>query len=165
MASRFLLTLALLGLAARVAAGSAEPPPRSASTAAIEIARESQAQWRIGPLTLRTRETRAIRVRAELLAGGRVVARLRVDPATGGFLAEDQRPSSTAAPPDLVRLRAEVERELAHLEIGGWAWPSYHGRAWAVPLRYRERVVGKIKVDVQGRRLLARERHDQEDDD
>ena len=165
MRTRSLLTLALLALAAQVAAGPAEPPPRSVSTTAIEIARESRAQWRIGALTLRTRESRPIRVRVELLAGGSVVARLRVDPVTGGFLSEDQRPGSTAAPPDLARLRGAVERELAHLEIGGWAWPSEHGRAWAVPLRYHERVVGKLKVDVQRKRLLAREHNNQEEDD
>ena len=99
-----------------------------------------------------------------MLSGGAVVAWLRVNPETGGFLAKDERAQVLGGSLDLDRLRGEVERELGHLAIGGWAWPSEHGHAWGVPLRYQGRVVGRLKVDVQQRRLLAVRDHDEDDD-
>lgn len=155
--------VALLPLVLASASAASEPAP-SGSATALEIARATRAAWRPGRLTLDQREGRSPRVRAEILSGGAVVARLRVNPETGGFLAKDERVQAPVGSLDLGRLRGEVERELGRLEVGGWAWPSEHGRAWGVPLRYQGRVVGRLKVDVQQRRLLAVRDHDDDDD-
>jgi len=157
-------SVALLLLLIIAAGAAASEPARSRAAEALEIARASRAGWRLGRLTVETRQDRPPRVRAELMSSGAVVARLRVDPATGGFLAKDERAQAVTTPRDLDRLRSDVERELGRLDVGGWTWPSEHGRAWGVPVRYRERVVGRLKVDVQERRLLAERNHDEDDD-
>ena len=155
--------VALLPLVLASASAASEPAP-SGSAAALEIARATRSEWRLGRLMLDQREGRPPRVWAEILSGGAVVARLRVNPETGGFLAKDERVQPPVTSLDLARLRGEVEHELGRLEVGGWAWPSEHGRAWGVPLRYQGRVVGRLKVDVQQRRLLAVHDHDDDDD-
>jgi len=155
---------ALLPLLVLVGTAAASEPAPGGSAAALDIARATRAEWRLGRLTLERREGRQTRVRAEVMSGGVVVAKLRVDPATGGFLAKDERAQISSASPELGRLRGDVERELGRVEVGGWAWPSKHGRAWGVPLRYQGRVVGKLKVDVRQRKLLET-RSDDEDDD
>jgi hypothetical protein len=93
-----------------------------------------------------------------------VVAKLRVDPATGGFLAKDEHAQISSASPELGRLRGDVERELGRVEVGGWAWPSKHAQAWGVPLRYQGRVIGKLEVDVRQRKLLETRSKDEDDD-
>ena len=145
------------------AAAASEPAP-GASAAALDIARATRADWRLGRLTLEKREGRQPRVRAEVMLGGAVVARLRVDPATGGFLAEDERAQRSIASPDIGRLRGDVERALGRVEVGGWAWPSKHGQAWGVPLRYQGRVVGKLTVDVRQTKLLSTRSEDEDDE-
>lgn len=158
---------ALLPLLVLAGAAAASEPAPGGSAAALDIARATRAEWRLGRLILERREGRQPRVRAEVMSGGAVVARLRVDPATGGFLAKDKRAQTSSASPELGRLRGDVERELGRVEVGGWAWPSKHGRAWGVPLRYQGRVIGKLTVDVRQRKLLATRSEDEgeEDDD
>ncbi len=119
------------------------------SAEALRLARESRAHWTLGQLEVRHRRCRFPRVRAELLDSGRVVARLRVDPATGGILAEDECPTRGGDLENLATLRSTVERALHQLEIGNWTWPAEQGRAWGVPLRYGDRVVGTLKIDVR----------------
>ena len=162
MKTRWFPALLPLLVLAHAAAASESTPGGSA--AALDIARATQPEWRLGRLTLERREGRQPRVRAEVMSGGAVVARLRVDPATGGFLAEDERAQSSITSPELDRLRGDVERALGRVEVGGWAWPSKHGQAWGVPLRYQGRVVGKIKVDVRQRKLLATRSEDEDDE-
>jgi hypothetical protein len=162
MKTRWPATLLPLLVLAGAAAGS-EPSP-GVSTVALDIARATRAEWRLGRLMIERREGRQPRVRAEVMSDGTVVARLRVDPATGGFLQKDERAQTSSASPDLGRLRGDVERALGSVEVGGWAWPSKHALAWSVPLRYQGRVVGKLTVDVRQRKLLAT-RNDDEDDD
>lgn len=154
----------LLSLSVLAGGAAASEPAPGVSAAALEIARATRAEWRLGRLMVERREGRQPRVRAEVMSGGAVVARLRVDPATGGFLAKEQRAQTSSASPELDRLRGAVERELGRVEIGDWAWPSKHAQAWGVPLRYQGRVVGKLKVDVRQRKLLET-RSDDEDDD
>jgi hypothetical protein len=154
----------LLPLLVLVGAAAASEPAPGGSAAALDIARATRAEWRLGRLMLERREGRQPRVRAEVMSDGAVVARLRVDPATGGFLAKDERAQTPSASPELDRLRGDVERALGRVEVGEWAWPSKHGQAWGVPLRYQGRVVGKLTVDVRQRKLLAT-RSDDEDDD
>jgi hypothetical protein len=162
MKIRWPATLLPLLVLAGVAAAS-EPAP-GGSAAALDIARASRAEWRLGRLTIERREGRPPRVRAEVMSGGAVVARLRVDLATGAFLAKDERAQTSGASPDLGRLRSDVERALGLVEVGGWAWPSKHAQAWGVPLRYQGRVVGKLTVDIRQRKLLATRSHDEDDD-
>jgi hypothetical protein len=154
----------LLPLLVLAGAAAASEPGPGGSAAALDIARATRAEWRLGRLMLERREGRQPRVRAELRSGGVVVARLRVDPATRGFLAKDERAQTSSASPDLGRLRGDVERQLGRIEVGGWAWPSKHARAWGVPLRYQGRVIGKLKVDVRQGRLLAIRSEDEDDD-
>ena len=155
---------ALLPLLVLAGGAAASEPAPGGSAAALDIARATRAEWRLGRLTIERREGRQPRVRAEVMSGGAVVARLRVDPATGGFLAKDKRAQTSSASPELGRLRGDVERELGRVEVGGWAWPSKHGQAWGVPLLYQGRVVGKLKVDVRQRKLLAALSDDEDDD-
>ena len=119
------------------------------SAAALRLARESRARWTLGNFEVRHLRCIFPRIRAELLDTGRVVARLRVDPATGDILAEDECPTREGNLDDLAALRPTVERALHRLEIGNWTWPTEQGRAWGVPLRYGDRVVGILKVDVR----------------
>ncbi len=126
-----------------------------ATAEALRAARERQAYWSLGRLMVRHEWLGHSWIQAELLDDGRVVARLRVDPATGGFLAADTPHTGGGDAGDLMALRPAVERSLHHLEIGDWMWPTEHGQAWGVPLRYGAHVVGTLKVDVQ-RRLLMR---------
>jgi hypothetical protein len=154
----------LLPLLVLAGAAAASEPAPGGSAAALDIARATRAEWRLGRLMLERREGRQSQVRAEVMSDGAVVARLRVDPATGAFLAKDERAQTSSASPELGRLRDAVERALGRVEVGGWAWPSKHGQAWGVPLRYQGRVVGNLKVDVRQRKLLAT-RSDEKDDD
>jgi len=128
---------------------AADRAPHGTSAQALKVARESLTRCSLGRLAVRQKGDRPERVRAELLFGGTVVARLRVDPRSGVFLAKDERPGATGEMLDAPALRAAAERSLQTLEIGEWAWPAEHGRAWGVPLRSRGRVVGKIAVDVE----------------
>ncbi len=159
MGSRLLRILAVICLCGSTPVLASDRAPQGTAAEALRIARESQAQWKIGRVTVRQKWLGASRGRAELVFNGRVVARLRVDPATGAFLAEDERPKVPGQPLDSTALRAAVERSLHGLEIADWTWPTEHGRAWGVPLRYGGRVVGSIKVDTQ-RGPLAREDED-----
>jgi hypothetical protein len=155
----------LLPLLVLAGGAVASEPAQGGSAAALDIARATRAEWRLGRLTIERREGRQPRIRAEVMSGGAVVARLRVDPATGGFLAKDERAQSSSASPEIARLRGDVERQLGRVEVGGWAWPSKHAQAWGVPLRYEGRVVGKLNVDLRQRKLLATRSDDNEDDD
>jgi hypothetical protein len=157
-----LATLMLLGAAAMPAAAS-ERAASGASSEALRIARASQPGWRLGRLLTREHDGRR-RVEAELLSDGTPVAWLRVDPGTGRFLPRGDRPARGQGSLDPARLRPQVAAAVAGLEPGGWAWPVEHGRAWAVPLRWQGRVVGTIRIDVRGGRVLTAERHDEDDD-
>lgn len=158
-----LATVMLLGAAATSAAAS-ERAGSGASSEALRIARASQPGWRLGRLLTREHDGRR-QVEAEVLADGTPVAWLRVDPATGRFLPRGERPARGQGSLDPARLRPQVAAAVAGLEPGGWAWPVEHGRAWAVPLRWEGRVVGVIRIDVRGGRVLAAERHDEGDED
>jgi len=162
MASRafpilIVLGLCVLGGVAPAVASERRPPGSSAE--ALRIAREIVGRLTLGKLTVKQRSQEATRVRAELLANGAVVARIRVDVRTGGFLAEDAR-SSAGPSLDPTSLRAAMERALRQLAIGDWAWPTEHGRAWGVPLIYQGRTVGRLKVDMR-KGVLPRERDDE----
>jgi hypothetical protein len=155
MVARILPILTAIFLCGGSLAQASERLLGGTSAEALRIARDRQAHWTLGQLGIRHKWFGPPRVRAELLDDGRVVARLRVDPATGGFLARHERPTGGGDVRDLDALRSAVERALHRLEIGDWTWPTEQGRAWGVPLRYGDRVVGTLKVDVrQG--LLAR---------
>ncbi len=156
MAKCLLRILAVVWLCGSTSVLAAERAPLTGPDEALRIARESQGQWSLGRVTVRQKFLGSMRARAELVLSGRVVARLRVDPATGAFLAEDERPKPPGQALDSGALRAALERSLHSLEIGNWTWPTEHGRAWGVPLKYGGRVVGIIKVDPQ-RGLLGRE--------
>jgi hypothetical protein len=157
-----LATLMLLGGAALPAA-AAEETASGASSEALRIARAGRAGWHLGRLRTRGHDRRS-HIEAELLAGGAPVARLRVDPGSGRLLARGERPALGAAGLDPARLRSLVEEAFRRLELGTWAWPAEHGRAWAIPLRSEGRVVGAIKVDVRRARVLAAEPDDEDDD-
>jgi hypothetical protein len=158
-----LMTLMLLGAAA-VPARASERAASGSSSEALRIARASQPGWRLGRLLTREHDGRR-HVAAELLSDGTAIAWLRVDPNTGRFLPRGERPVRGQGSFDPTRLRTQVAAAVAGLEPGGWAWPVEHGRAWAVPLRWEGRVVGTIRIDVRGGRVLAAERHDEDDDD
>lgn len=159
MAIRRFLLLTLLTLCVGAPAPASDRRPQGASAEALRAARESVARFSLGRLTVRERGDRPPRVRAELLFDGIVVARLRVNPRTGDFLKEEERPEATGRVLDPSALRAAVERAIRRLEIGEWTWPTEHGRAWGVPLKYGGRVVGTIKVDAR-RGPLPRESDD-----
>ncbi len=155
MVARILPVLTSLFLCGAGLVQASEPLLRGTSADAVRVARESQAHWTLGRLMVRHRRCVAPRVLAEVLDAGLVVARLRLDPATGGFLAKDECPPGGGDVGDLTALRPAVERALHRLEIGDWMWPTEQGQAWGVPLRYGDRVVGTLKVDVR-QRLLVR---------
>lgn len=157
MKSRLLPVLVLLSAFSSSIALASDRPPRGTSVEALRIARESRTRWSLGRLTVRQKAGRPARVRAELLLSGTVVATLRVDPRTGAFLSEGEHPERGADAPDLPRLRAAVERSLQYLKVGEWTWPTEHGRAWGVPLKFQGRVVGTIKVDVRNGPLPKRD--------
>jgi hypothetical protein len=158
-----LTTLLVLGAGA-VPARASEPAASGASSEALRVARASQPGWRLGRLLAREHDGRR-EVRAELLSGATPVAWLRVDPATGRFLPRGERPARGPDAVDPARLRPQVARAIADLELGTWAWPVEHGRAWAVPLRWAGRVVAAIRIDVRRTRVLAAEHDDEDDDD
>lgn len=162
MRTRLLTIIAVLWLCGGSLAPASDRPGGGTSAEALRVARESLSQWSLGRLTIRPRQQKPARVRAELLYRGKVVAKLRVDPRTGGFLAKDQRPEWSAETPDLPSLRAAVEEAMRHLEIGTWAWPKEHGRAWGVPLKYQGRVVERIVVSDKSGPLPV---EDDDDDD
>jgi hypothetical protein len=156
-----LTTLMLLGGA--VAVPASERAASGGSSEALGIARASQPGWRLGRLLPRQHDGRG-HIEAELLADGTSVAWLRVDPASGRFLARGERPVRDQGWLDPTRLRPQVAAAIGGLEVGIWAWPVEHGRAWAVPLRWEGRVVGAIRIDVGRARVLAVE-HDDDDED
>lgn len=164
MTVRTLLALATLALLALPAVSAAAPdrPARGPSAEALRIARESRAAWSLGRLAVREQHGRVRRARVDLVHGGAVVGRLRVDPRTGGFLVEHEAGAAPAEPLDPSGLRAGAEQALRDLDVGGWAWPAEHGAAWRVPLLYRGRVVGTVTVDPRKGRLLP---DNDEDDD
>jgi hypothetical protein len=157
------MTLMLLGAAA-VPARASERAASGSSGEALRLARASQPGWRLGRFLTREHDGRR-HVEAELLSDGTPIAWLRVDPNTGRFLPRGERPARGLGSLDPARLRPQVAAAIAALEPGAWAWPVEHGRAWAVPLRWEGRVVGTIRIDVRGGRLLAAERDDEDDDD
>lgn len=145
---RFLL-LTVLFLCAGSPGSASGGSAQGASAEALRVARESVGRLSLGRLTVKEKGTRPPRVRAKLLFNGMVVARLRVNPQTGDFTGKEERTEGTGQALDLPTLRAAVERALRRLEIGDRTWPTEHGRAWGVPLKYGGRVVGTIKVDAQ----------------
>jgi hypothetical protein len=150
--------LAVLALATPDAPALAQ----GGSAEALRIVREDRAAWRVGALTVDDGHTARARVRVEIVSGGRVIARLRLDPATGAFVARDARRSATA-PDTATALRPAAERALARLEVGPWAWPHGDGQAWRVALHYDGRAVGSVTVDVRHGRLRAHTKdHDEE---
>ena len=149
MNSRWLPLLGLLALLSAVPAGADDRSAPMAASDVLRIARESQAGWSLGRLQVREKDGKPPRVRVDLISGGKVVGRLRVDPRSGGFLGEGDERGLAPAPLDLSRLRVDAERSLRDIEVGNRTWPTDHGRAWRVPLRYQGRVVGTIKVDVR----------------
>jgi hypothetical protein len=161
-ATLVLTTLMLLGVTVGLAAAS-ERAASGTSSEALRVARASQPGWRLGRLLTREHEGRR-HLEAELLSDGTPVAWLRVDPGSGRFLPRGERPVRGQGSLDPARLRPLVAGAIAGLELGTWAWPVEHGRAWAVPLRWEGRVVGAIKVDVRRARVLAAERDDDDDD-
>lgn len=154
--------LLVIGAAGGSAAAS-EQAAAGASSEALRIAQTSQAGWRLGRLVAREHAGRR-HVEAELLSHGTPIARLRVDPGTGRLLQRGERPVPGLPSIDPAQLRPQIERAIGHLELGTWAWPAEHGRAWAVPVRWEGRLVGAIKIDVRRRRILTAE-HDDEDND
>jgi hypothetical protein len=160
-----LLMFAMLMLAggALPATASGDTAP-GASSEALRIARAGRPGWRLGRLVTRQHDGRR-HLEAELLAGGTPVAWFRVDPGSGRLLARGERPARGAPGLEPARLRSQVEQALRGLELGAWAWPTEHGRAWAIPLRWEGRVVGAIKVDVHGARVLAAGADDEDDED
>jgi hypothetical protein len=142
-----LLTTLILGWGSLAVAS--DRPPQAASADALRVARESLGRLSLGRLTVRERSHERLRARAEVLLNGAVVARLLVDPRTGAFLAEEERSQISGDALDGPALRVAVERSLRQIEIGEWTWPTERGRAWGVPLKFRGRVVGTLKVDPQ----------------
>ncbi len=150
--------LAVLALAAPAAPALAQ----GGSAEALRIVREDRAAWRVGALTVHDGQSARARVRVEIVSGGRVIARLRLDPATGAFVARDA-PRSAVAPDAATALRPAAERALARLEVGPWAWRDGDGEAWRVALHYDGRAVGSVTVDVRHGRLRAHTKdHDEE---
>ncbi len=149
MVTRRLLLLTALILCADTPGSASGGSGRGASAEALQVARESAGRLSLGRLTVKEKGTRPPRVRAELLFNGVVVARLRVNPRTGDFTGKEERTEGSGQALDLPTLRAAVERALRRLEIGEWTWPTEHGRAWGVPLKYGGRAVGTIKVGAQ----------------
>lgn len=158
-----LATLIPVAFAPMGPATASEPVPSGTSDEALRIAQASQPGWRLGRLVAREHDGRR-HVEAELLSGGTPVAWLRVDPGTGRFLSRGERPVRGQPLPDPAQLRLRVEKALSRIEVGTWAWPADHGRAWAVPLRWEGRVVSAVKIDVRGARVLAAEYHDEDND-
>jgi hypothetical protein len=124
------------------------------SSQALRVARESQARWTIGSVRARQDHGR-VRVQADLMADGVVIAHLRLDPKTGEFVADKAYTNAVDAG-TLARLNAAASRALSQVEVGGWAWPAEHGR-WRVALRYKGRPVGTVTVDVARERLVGRQ--------
>ncbi|HSB78332.1 MAG TPA: hypothetical protein VLM91_06075 [Candidatus Methylomirabilis sp.] len=149
-----LLVVLILGWG-NPAVGS-DHPSQGTSADALKVARESLGRFSLGSLTVRERSHGRLRARAEILLDGTGVARLLVDPRTGTFLSEEERPQFSGEMLDGPTLRLAVERSLRQLEIGEWTWPTEHGRAWGVPLKYQGRVVGTLKIDRQ-KGVLPRE--------
>ena len=149
MLTRLMQLLMVLLLCWGGLAAASDRPAQGASADALRVARESLGRLSLGKLMVRERSHGRIRARAELLFSGAVVARLRVDPRTGAFLVEDERAETPSETLDSASLRAAVDRSLHQLEVGDWIWPTEHGRAWGVPLKYQGRVVGTLKIDPQ----------------
>jgi hypothetical protein len=134
--------LALLALAVLAFPVAAGPTTAGRSAEALEIARASRSRWCIGRVDLDEHDG-VTTIEAEMVIDGLPVARVRIDP---------------GATPGL-QPRQAVERALPRVEVGTWAWPTDHGRAWAVPLRLDGRVIGTLKVDARAGRILPH-RHD-----
>jgi hypothetical protein len=131
----------------------------SDSSQALRVARESQGRWTIGSVTARDRHGR-VRVRADLMADGVVIAHFHLDPNTGEFV--DGNAYTNAVDDErLARLKAAAARALSQMEVGGWTWPAEHGRAWRVPLSYKGRPVGTVTVDVERNRLVGKRERDE----
>jgi hypothetical protein len=155
-------TLLLAGLALSLLLGA--PAVRAGdSSQALRVARESQARWTIGSVRARHKHGR-VDVRADLMVDGVVVAHLRLDPKTGEFVADKAYTSAVDAE-TLTRLKAGATHALSRVEVGGWAWPAEHGRAWRVPLRYKGRAVGTVTVDVERNRLVGKRERDESDEE
>lgn len=133
--------------------------PAGDSSQALRIARQSQAHWTIGPVTVRDRDGR-VSAQAALMADGLVIAYLRLDPRTGGFVG-DRAYTGAVDPETLARLKVQAARALSQVQVGGWAWPTEHARAWRVPLQYQGRAVGSVTVDVERNRLLGKGERDE----
>jgi hypothetical protein len=154
--SRWLPLLVLLAQLGPLPAGAEDRSAPGVWSDALRIVRESRAGWRLGRLKVREKDGQP-RVRFDLIADGKVIGQLRVDPSSGGFLGEDDAAGPAPAQLDLSRLRADAERALRDIEVGDRTWPTEHGQAWRVPLRYQGRVIGTIKVDVRKGRLRLKD--------
>lgn len=155
-----MMTWQRLGLAAALAVVATAVLPRAApagegSADALRVAQASRERWGLGPLRIREKDGR-VRVQADVVADGVVIARLRVDPATGDFVASTPHVAGPPTP-DLSRLTAAAERALARVTVGTWAWPTDRGRAWRVPLQYAGHVIATIKVDARRGRVLGKD--------
>jgi hypothetical protein len=129
------------------------------SSQALRIARQNQARWTIGPVTVRDRDGR-VSAQAALMADGIVIAYLRLDPRTGEFVG-DRAYTGAVDPETLARSKVHAARALSQVQVGGWAWPAEHARAWRVPLQYKGRAVGSVTVDVERNRLLGKGERDE----
>ena len=153
---RSMLVLAGLGLSLILWAA---PVHAGDSSEALRIARQSQERWTIGSVTTRDKHGH-VRVRADLMADGVVIAHLHLDPKTGEFVDEKAYTNAVDAE-TLPRLKAAAARSVSQVEVGGWAFPAEHGRAWRVPLRYKGRSVGTVTVDVERNRLVGKVERDE----
>jgi hypothetical protein len=158
MGTRILPVLAAILLCGGGVAQAAQSLLGATSAEALHAVRERRAYWGLGRLTIRHKWFGHPWIQAEVLDDGRVVSHLRVDPATGRFLAKDEPATGEGDIRDLTTLRPIVERSLHRLEIGNWMWPTESGQAWGVSLLYEGRVVGTLKVD--GRRGLLQQAED-----
>jgi hypothetical protein len=151
------LVVVLATLPASLAAAS------TGAAEALRIARQSRPEWKLGP-SRAGRDHGRLRLRADILAGGRAVARVRIDPATGALVGKRDRPVTTDVA-DIASLRPDVERHFDRLVVGPTAWPTKHRGVWRVAVFSDSRLVTTIKVDVGAGRLVARDGDDDDDDD
>ncbi|WP_457569570.1 hypothetical protein [Desulfurobacterium sp.] len=132
------------------------PPLEVVATAekAVETVKEAKPFFTAGKIWQTINPKGGIELKGAVVYEGRIVAVLKFDPVTGTVLPEGfTTPArNISVPPELLRKEHErVIREIVVLDGAEYREPE---RCWVVPLSFKGKIVGRVKISDDGRFII-----------